>query len=381
MWAWVKLLGGAGILALLVWRLGTGALRDGLRVIDGGTLLVACGIGLATTVLSAWRWCIVARGLGIRLPLGSAVADSYRALFLNAALPGGIVGDVHRAVRHGKDTGDVGRGVRAVVLERSAGQAVVVALGVGVLVVSGTRLVEVPGAALAVLAALGLAAVAGGWALLRRGASRWTRALRTAGSDVRRGLLARGRWPGIVLASALVLVGHLATFVVAARAAGASVPLPQLVPLLMLALLSMMLPLNVGGWGPREGVTAWAFAAAGMSASLGLTVAVVYGVLTFAAALPGAGVLVVRWFVQLSKRSDRAYRSSTTSPIWRTSARTARRSGPHGKVPSRTNRGAWESPTKNGAMTRCNSSARPPVRNWVCIAPPPSTISRPTPRA
>ncbi len=57
----------------------------------------------------------------------------------------------------------------------------------------------------------------------------------------------------------------------------------------------MGLPLNVGGWGPREGVTAWAFGAAGLGAGTGLSVAVVYGVLSFVASLPGVVVLVVRW--------------------------------------------------------------------------------------
>jgi hypothetical protein len=57
----------------------------------------------------------------------------------------------------------------------------------------------------------------------------------------------------------------------------------------------MGLPLNVGGWGPREGVTAWAFGAAGLGAATGLTVAVVYGVLSFVASLPGICVLVARW--------------------------------------------------------------------------------------
>ena len=93
-WALARMLGGAGILALLLWRLGTGAFLDGLRVIDAGTLLVAFLIGLATTVFSAWRWCLVARGLGLRLPLRAAIADYYKALFLNAALPGGVLGDV-----------------------------------------------------------------------------------------------------------------------------------------------------------------------------------------------------------------------------------------------------------------------------------------------
>ena len=76
-WAWARVLGGAGIIAVLVWRLGTGAFLDGVRVIDGGTLLTAFAIGIATTVLSAWRWCLVARGVGLRLSLRSAVAEQY----------------------------------------------------------------------------------------------------------------------------------------------------------------------------------------------------------------------------------------------------------------------------------------------------------------
>ncbi|HMJ34538.1 MAG TPA: hypothetical protein VK501_11525 [Baekduia sp.] len=42
-------------------------------------------------------------------------------------------------------------------------------------------------------------------------------------------------------------------------------------------------------------MTAWAFAAAGLGAPLGVATAVVYGVMVFAASLPGAAVLVVDW--------------------------------------------------------------------------------------
>jgi uncharacterized membrane protein YbhN (UPF0104 family) len=299
-WAWARLLGGAGIIALLMWRLGTGAFLDGLRVIDGGTLLVAFLIGVTTTVFSAWRWCLVARGVGLKLPLGAAVADYYKALFLNAALPGGVLGDVDRAVKHGRDEGDVARGVRAVVLERTAGQIVLIAVGLSVLL-------TVPSPVLSVLERHGPAAAAAGVAVLvagaivilatrrlRHGTSRIAKAARTGLTEIRTGLLSRRNLPGVVLASTVVLGGHLATFVVAARAAGSSASLLRLVPLMLLALLAMTLPLNVGGWGPREGVTAWAFAAAGMSATQGLTIAVVYGVFAFVAALPGAVVLIAR---------------------------------------------------------------------------------------
>jgi uncharacterized membrane protein YbhN (UPF0104 family) len=301
-WAWARPFAGLAILVLLVWRLGAVAFLDGLRLVDGGTLVAALGIGLLTTVLSAWRWRLVARSLGLRLPLGSAVADYYRALFLNAALPGGVLGDVHRAVRHGQHVGDVGRGVRAVVLERSAGQVVLVVVGAVVLLAhpslalaEADHLGMTPTGAFVVGVLSGLAVALAAGIRPWRGGSRWHRACRTALADVRLGLLARDSWPGVLVSSSAVLAGHLAMFFVAARVAGASAPLVTLAPLMLLALLAMALPLNVGGWGPREGVLAWAFGMAGLSATQGLTVAVVYGVCTFVASLPGLGVLVVRW--------------------------------------------------------------------------------------
>jgi uncharacterized membrane protein YbhN (UPF0104 family) len=313
------MLAGVSIIAVLVWRLGSGAFLDGLRVIDAGDLLVAFLIGLATTVFSAWRWCLVARGLGLRLTLRSAIAEYYRALFLNAALPGGVLGDVDRAVQHGRDEGDLGRGVRAVVLERTAGQIVLVGVGVTVLLTVPSPVLSVlvthgPVAgvvALAVAAVAAVAIVTG--ARLRRGTSRAAGAARTGLAEIRTGLLTRRNWPGIVLASAVVLAGHLATFVVAARAAGSTASLLRLAPLMLLALLAMSLPVNIGGWGPREGVTAWAFGAAGLSASQGLTIAVAYGLFAFVAALPGAAVLVARALPRLRARF--AHRFAVGTPV------------------------------------------------------------------
>ncbi|MFG2212376.1 lysylphosphatidylglycerol synthase domain-containing protein [Streptomyces sp. NPDC048638] len=298
-WAWLRVFGGLGILAGLLWHLGSGAFLDGLRRVDPGTLLAALAIGLLTTVFSAWRWCLVARALGLRLTLGRAVADYYRALFLNAALPGGVLGDVHRAVGHGRSAHALGRGVRAVVLERAAGQFALFATGAAVLLVrpspvsaQAAGLLTSTGALIAT-AAVAVAAIA--VACWSRGASRGGRAVRATLAEARRALLSRGSWPGVALSSAVVLAGYLGMFLLAARVAGVTAPPAELVPLVVLALLAMALPLNIGGWGPREGVAAWAFGAAGLGAAQGLTTAVVYGVLAFAAALPGAGVLLVRW--------------------------------------------------------------------------------------
>jgi glycosyltransferase 2 family protein len=279
---WVHFVVAAATLAVLVWRLGTGPFLHGLRTVDGEALAAAAGLAVLTTVCCAWRWKVVARGLGVDLPLSTAVAAYYRSLFLNVTVPGGVVGDVHRGISHG---------LRAVAWERTAGQVVQVVLTVAVLLV-----VPSPVRGAMPLVALTLVAAAAGVALAARvrpgvGRSRWSRMRRAAARDLRAGLLARRAWPAISLASALVVAGHVATFLVAARTVGVGAPLSQMLPLALLVMLAAAMP-NVGGWGPREGVTAWTFAAAGLGPSLGVATAVVYGVLVFVASLPCAAVLV-----------------------------------------------------------------------------------------
>jgi hypothetical protein len=255
----------AGVtLAFLVWHLGTGPFLDGLQAVDGWALAAASALAVLTTVCCAWRWRIVARGLGVELALGTAVAAYYRSLFLNVTLPGGVVGDVDRGISHG---------LRGVVVERAAGQVVQVVITVAVLLVLPS-----PVHAAMPLVALALVAAAACFVLAARACLRdWLPAWRA--------------WPAIALASALVLAGHTATFLLAARSAGVAAPVSELLPLALLVLQGAALP-NLAGWGPREGVTAWAFAAAGLGASLGVTAAVVYGVMVFVASLPGAAVIV-----------------------------------------------------------------------------------------
>jgi len=292
--------GGLAVLAVLVWWFSAGAFAGALLAIDGRALAAALAVGLATTVLSAWRWRIVARGVGLRLPLPGAVADYYRALFLNAVLPGGVLGDVHRGVAHGRRAGDVGRGVRAVVLERGAGQAVLIAAGAAVLLTvppawAAAGRLMLPGPQAAVWAAVAAAAAGAlaAWVRWGSGARRVRCALSAFAADLRGGLLSRASWPGVLLLSAAVLAGHVALFAVAAHTVGAEAPPSRLIPLALFALLAMGLPVNVAGWGPREAASAAAFAAAGLTAGQGLAASVAYGALALAASLPGAVFLLL----------------------------------------------------------------------------------------
>ena len=283
-WARLRLAGGVAVLAVLLWRLGSGPFVEGLRTVDTTALLAGVLLAVPVTICCAYRWTLVARGLRVPLALPTAVAAYYRSQLLNTTLPGGVLGDVHRAVRHGRDAGHTGRGLRAVGWERLAGQVVQVAVALVVLVLlpSPVRL-SLPVVVTGVLM-LGLL----GWVAMSLAGG--TRGGRAVHRDVRHGLL--GPWLGVVAASLLAVVGHVATFVVAARTAGVTAPVAVLLPLALLVLVAMGIPANVAGWGPREGVAAWVFGAAGLGAGAGVATAVVYGVMVLVASLPGVVVLL-----------------------------------------------------------------------------------------
>jgi uncharacterized membrane protein YbhN (UPF0104 family) len=220
-----------------------------------------------------------------------------------------VLGDVHRAVGYGRQIGDVGRGVRVVAIERVTGQLAIIVVGLGVLLASRPDLLGVllPGrlGVVELLAVVAVVAAAALWAARAPRAARLRGSLRSALADARSGALSRSTWPGLLVLSVVALAGYLALFVVAARAAGTQASVLELLPLLVLGLLAMALPLNIGGWGPREGVTAVAFGAVGLGAAQGLTTAVVYGVLSLIACLPGAVVLLLPAVLARYRRARR----------------------------------------------------------------------------
>ena len=287
----LRLAAGVAVLWFLWRQVGAAPFEDGLRAVTWQAVLAAVMLTVLTTVCSAWRWRVVARALGVDIGLPDAVGAYYRSLFLNSVLPGGVLGDVHRAVMHGRRAGDMARGLRAVAWERMWGQVIQAVVTVVVLL---TLPSPVRPALPYVLA--GAAGLAGCAALIvrraaRRGRPRVARAARAVSADLRCGLLAPDVWPQLTLASVLVVAGHTVTFVIAARVAGCTAPLGELVALLMVVQVAVVIPLSIGGWGLREGAAAWAFAAAGLGAAAGVTVATLYAVLMLAAVAPGAGLL------------------------------------------------------------------------------------------
>jgi uncharacterized membrane protein YbhN (UPF0104 family) len=310
----LRLAVGVTLLWLLVRLVGAAPFRDAVRAVTWPAVVAAVTLTALTTVCSAWRWRVVARSLGISIGLPGATGAYYRSLFLNSVLVGGALGDVHRAVTHGRRAGNVARGLRSVAWERLCGQIIQA-------VVTAVVLLTMPSPVRPALPYIlaGVAGIAGCAALVvrgaaRRGRSRLARATRAVAEDLRCGLLAADVWPQLILASVLVVAGHTATFVIAARVVGSTAPLGELVALLMVVQTASVIPLSIGGWGLREGAAAWAFAAAGLGAATGVTIATLYAVLMLAAVAPGACLLLSDAIRRRGPRHSRESRRPDPAP-------------------------------------------------------------------
>ncbi|GAA1919231.1 lysylphosphatidylglycerol synthase transmembrane domain-containing protein [Nocardioides marmoribigeumensis] len=290
----LRLVTGAPVLAVLLAYVGTEPFARALDALTVPAVATALAVTALTTACCAWRWTWTARHLGLDLDLRSALGAYYRSQLLNVALPGGVLGDVHRAVRHGVDVSALPGAARAVLWERAVGQVLLVG-GAAVAMAwlpAPARMPAYLGLGVALVVVLGL---------LGRAVLRVRRGRRSVAFGELRRLAVTGLWLPLVL-SAVAVLGHVLVLLTAARAAGVALPAPAAVPLLLTVLLGSSLPLGVAGWGPREGTAAWVFSAAGLGAAGGVTVAALSGVLTFLAVLPGAVLLLadamprpVRW--------------------------------------------------------------------------------------
>jgi glycosyltransferase 2 family protein len=299
---------GAGIVAAIVLTVGAEPFVRGLASVSAVPAAVALALGVATTLAAAWRWRILARRLGLALGWGESVSAYYRSQFLNTVLPGGVIGDVHRAVVHGRSVSRVSQASRAVVAERGAGQAVQLVLAAVVLVSVGmsgyapavsTVLIAVAVACAGVIVAAAVSARA------RLAITRELATLRSAFGTV--GTVVR-----VSAASLIVILGHVATFVVACVAVGVEASPERLAVVALIVMLAGAIPLNIGGWGPREGAAAWAFAAAGLGAAAGIAASTAFGVLAMIAVAPGAAVVAAS---ALRRRHDmHEARQTVSSP-------------------------------------------------------------------
>ncbi len=293
-----------GVLIAVIAHVGAAPLLHGLLSLNAQAIGAALLLGAIATVAAAWRWRLIAIRLGVEVRLSTAVGMYYRSQFLNTVLPGGIVGDVHRAISAGSGTESIKQSARSVAIERTAGQVVQVALALVVLACFGAGF---EGYLLAVLI-VGAAVVAVALLVTTAVSARARRGLLHEMAELRSGLGGARTLVQVAFSSVIVIACHVATFTIATATVGVRVPPMQMLTLAFVVLLGASIPVNIGGWGPREGVAGWAFALAGLGASAGVSASTLFGALAIISVAPGA-------LVALSSAIGRRRTNSSTPTV------------------------------------------------------------------
>lgn len=263
---------------------------------------LAWGLFLVQTQiwLSALRWRFTAARLGQDLPFRRALGEYYVSSALNLVLPGGMAGDALRAYRvRTSQPGGWKRPASAVLLERASGQLAFFLLAGSGLVAWPLFLADqfpqefrplLAGFwSVAVLLAL-LAAAGFRWVLLPR--------YQSIAHELAEVFWRKGAFLVQFGLSALIVASYALTFLLASEAVGAPLPVLAVVTAVPLCLLSMVLPVSVGGWGTREAAAAALWPLFGLTAAQGVSASLLYGTLCLAGAAAPAVAIAVWNFVQ-----------------------------------------------------------------------------------
>lgn len=300
--AWLRALASLLLLAVILAWIRPSRLLATVAAVSAPWLVLALLLVVPQLLLSAWRWQLTARLLGIPLPMRRAVREYCLGNFLNQVVPGGIAGDANRAWRHARTEVPARAAWHAVLIERAAGQLVLLACALLALPFApalreglGAWLARegssaTPLAALAALAAIVFARTA--WPAVARF---WR--------DFGRALLARSAWPRQLLVSLALVCSYVAVYLCCARALGVETAVLTLAPLVCWVLLAMALPLSLAGWGIREGAAAAVWLLAGLPVAEGVAVSLLYGVIVLVSALPGVDP------VRRRRRARRSWRA------------------------------------------------------------------------
>lgn len=296
-WTVVRIVIVVAILALLLSRVDMRALGGMIAKADPVNLAAALLVFFLLPVLSALRWRLACRIAGIDGSFRQHLAIQWIANFVGQVLPSNVGVEGMRIWLYARRIGGFGAAVSGVVADRIAGLTVLLLLIVAGYPLQSFVTADLVGrSVLASLAAGALMGLAAGLVLMHPAAFRLLsfgalKRLVPIAQQVRTMITAPGGTAVVLLVAAAI---HGLTIVAVAFLFAALGQVPDVVTLVVIvpaALLVLIVPLSIAGWGIREGAFVFLFGFAGVPAETSLAVSILFGLSLVAASLPGGGLL------------------------------------------------------------------------------------------
>ena len=304
----LKILISAALLYLALRKVDFANLASRLNWRSLAWLLLAMAMAFLQIFVGVLRWRHISAECGA--PLGARQAMRYNLIgsFFNQTLPSSIGGDAVRLWLVARS----GTGWRAATYSIFVDRAVgLIALAI-IIVASlpwSYQLIADPHGRSALLA-VDLVALAGGLGFLIFGWLRWPFLKRLWGFDhlhacsliANKVIFSKKHGAAIAFLSLLV---HVLAVVIAwcvVRAIAAPASFGQVFQLVPPVMLITMLPISIAGWGVREATMGLAFGYAGLMASEGVNISLLFGAVTFLVGVVGGLV----WIVSAEKAAQGA---------------------------------------------------------------------------
>lgn len=302
----LRVAAGVALLALVVWYADPGALWSKLSRADPRVMTLAVLLSIAANFLSALRWAVIARGLGLNAPSAKLVAMYARGVTTNMLLPGATLsGDLLRSAQLSRLDNPFVASALSVFLDRFSGLWVLCLLSL--LAAAGVALQGAVGhgahiapdqMSLYLLVLAGVAAAPfiplpyeslerSNVAWIAALAARWER-LRSRLREARPALLA-SVWQslGVQFLSACTLW-------LCGLALGVPVSYPVMLAAAAPIFIMAALPIGVAGFGTRELAAVVVLGLAGVPSDLAAATSLLYGLAAVLQGILAAPLFLVR---------------------------------------------------------------------------------------
>jgi len=261
-------------------------------------LAAAAVLGIAQQILVAVRWRWIASAGTARLAYSAAMRFSLIGNFFSQVLPSTVGGDVARIFLLARCGGGWAHATYSVLIDRIVGVTVLAAIVIACLPWS-MSIIHDP-VARGLLLLIGFGVIAGatvfvGIAFLPPQLATRIGIVRHLASAGRMTLTLCHRATSSLMLIATSLTIHFITVAIlwsCAQSVAAPVSFPEVLFLLPPVLLIATVPISIAGWGVRESSMVVAFGYAGLAQSDGLTLSILYGLVSFAVGAIGGAVWI-----------------------------------------------------------------------------------------
>lgn len=291
----LRFAGVAALLIMLFWFIDVGEAIAQLKQTDWRWLIPAFIVIQLQIVLSAIRWKVTLGRLGQSITAKRAIGEYFLATVVNLSLPGGVGGDAARAYRN-RQPEALSVSVHGVLIERLAGQVALLLVSIsGWLLWPLLMQGSLPAFALRTFVGtllLVLLISVSLWVVVRYAPDKITRSVVDFGPALHAAWISDRQWIVQGVLSLGIVCTYLLVFLFSSYAVQAPLTVFATITIVPLVLLSMLIPLSIGGWGIREAAAAVLWPFVGLSSEAGIATSVVYALVSLFACLPGTLLIV-----------------------------------------------------------------------------------------